>query len=53
MKTVREDKVEKADEKMIMENGSRRRGAIKESRKRQRAPKGEAKNKNGKKGILD
>lgn len=52
MKTVREDKVERADEKMIMENGSRRRGAIKESRKRQRkAPKGREKNRNEKNGY--
>lgn len=52
MKTVRGDKVERADEKMIMENGSRRRGAIKESRKRQRrAPKGRAKNRNEKMDI--
>lgn len=52
MKTVRGDKVERADEKMIMENGSRRRGAIKESRKRQRkAPKGRAKNRNEKNGY--
>lgn len=49
---AREDKVEKADEKMIIENGSRRRGAIKESGKRQRgAPKGGAKNKNEKMDI--
>lgn len=38
MKTVREDKVEKADEKMIMENGARRRGAIERESKK----KGEA-----------